>query len=368
MDDGSLPLVRRQALTRTQATNRLKEALLELTNGINDGDIDRGTRFHKVVELWLEEIELESDIGNLSPTTVSLYRRALKNWALPALGQPRCREVRVTRCDKVVKNVQAKKSYDTAKTVKAALSGACGYAVRHGAMDTNPVRSVGRMSRGKQKQVLSLSADQRVDLLAKLRAYGPTRQVDTQGRSLGARGRIWLDLPDLMEAMLSGGARIGEILAVLGADVDIATPSVELTHHVVRVSGVGLTRRERRKGEGEALLLTLPQWSVPMWQRRLDAAKDGILFASFTGELLDPSNVINRIAEAMDAVGCGWVTSHVFRKTVGTVIDEAGLPTTAIADQLGNTREVAERHYRKRRAANPANADALETMLEPDAP
>ncbi len=59
-----------------------------------------------------------------------------------------------------------------AKTVKAALPGACDYAVRHGAMDTNPVRSVGRMSRGKQKQVLSLSADQRVDLLTKLRAYG----------------------------------------------------------------------------------------------------------------------------------------------------------------------------------------------------
>ncbi len=124
-------------------------------------------------------------------------------------------------------------------------------------------------------------------------------------------------------------------------------------------------RCERRKGDGEALLLTLPQWSLPMWQRRKEAAKDGILFASFTGQLLAPSNVINRLAEAMDAVGYGWVTSHVFRKTVGTVIDEAGLSTTAIADQLGNTRAVAERHYRKRRVANQANAAALENMVDP---
>jgi len=65
----------------------------------------------------------------------------------------------------------------------------------------------------------------------------------------------------------------------------------------------------------------------------------------------------------MNAVGYGWVTSHVFRKTVGTVLDEAGLPTTAIADQLGNSREVAERHYRKRRKANPQNVAALESML-----
>ena len=62
-----------------------------------------------------------------------------------------------------------------------------------------------------------------------------------------------------------------------------------------------------------------------LWKRRKEAARDGILFASFTGQLLDPSNVINSIAEAMDAVGYGWDTSHVFRKTVGTVIDEAGL-------------------------------------------
>lgn len=57
------------------------------------------------------------------------------------------------------------------------------------------------------------------------------------------------------------------------------------------------------------------------------------------------------------------MTSHVFRKTVATVLDEADLPTTAIADQLGNTRAVAEKHYRRKRAANQANADALEGML-----
>lgn len=93
------------------------------------------------------------------------------------------------------------------------------------------------------------------------------------------------------------------------------------------------------------------------------AAGDKPLFASFTGGHLAPSNVINRLGEAMDAVKYGWVTSHVFRKTVGTVLDEADLPTTAIADQPGNSREVAEKHYRKRRVANRANAAALEGML-----
>ena len=101
-----------------------------------------------------------------------------------------------------------------------------------------------------------------------------------------------------------------------------------------------------------------------MWQRRKKAAGDGPLFASFTDQLLDPSNVINRISEAMTAVGYEPVTRHVFRKTVGTVLDEAGLPITAIADQLGNPPAVAERHYRKFRVTNHENVTALEAMLD----
>jgi len=120
---------------------------------------------------------------------------------------------------------------------------------------------------------------------------------------------------------------------------------------------------KRKNGEPE-LILKVPAWSVPMWRRRKLASGGGPLFPAWSGGWHNPSNVMNKIREAMDACGYEWVTSHVFRKTVGTVLDEAGLPTTAIADQLGNTREVAEKHYRKRRAANQEQADVLESMLE----
>jgi hypothetical protein len=108
-----------------------------------------------------------------------------------------------------------------------------------------------------------------------------------------------------MEAMLSTGIRIGEAIALIGPNVDPAAPTLEVTHHVIRVIGEGLVRRDQRKGDAEGLLLALPRWSVPMWQRRKDTAGDGPLFASFAGDLLDPSNVINRIAKAMEAVGYG---------------------------------------------------------------
>jgi integrase len=96
-----------------------------------------------------------------------------------------------------------------------------------------------------------------------------------------------------------------------------------------------------------------------MWRRRKLAADTGPLFPSWNGEWLDPSNLIHRVREAFDTSGYDWVTSHVFRKTVATVLDEAGLPIGAMADQLGNTRTVAEKHYIARRIANDHAAEAL---------
>ncbi|WIX83476.1 tyrosine-type recombinase/integrase [Amycolatopsis carbonis] len=366
MSDWSLVRVKRQSPIKTLAVNGLKDALRIMSHRASDGDIDPSTRFQKVAELYLEELKEESELGSVSPSTVRVYRNVLKNWAYPKLGKLHCYDVIVTRCSNAVREARRKASYDTAKTLKSALSGVCDFAVRRGALEHNPMRDIGRMSRTKpKKKVVALDAAQRVDLHEKLVAYGQTRQVDACGRSLGRRGQLWRDLPDLMEVMLATGVRIGECLALLGPDIDLDNKTVAVTHHIIRVDEVGLVRRPLRKGNEDELLLKIPEWSIPVFRRRKATAGDGPLFASFAGGLLDPSNVINRVSEAMVAVGYDWVTSHVFRKTVGMVLDEADRPLTAIADQLGNSPEVANKHYRKVRTANAGNVEALEAMLPP---
>ncbi|MEV0699502.1 site-specific integrase [Saccharopolyspora sp. NPDC050389] len=365
--DGSLVPVKRRDRTKNKAENRLRDALKEATENMLKTEIKPTTRITAIAELWYTEIQREATLGDRSPETVRLYRSYLDNWILPYVGQLRAVELTVSVCDRTVKRAQDKKSYDTAKTVRAALSGMCGYAVRHGALTTNPVRSIGRLVRGEQKEVRALTADQRSDLLAKLEALGAKRAVDARGRSLGPRARIWSDLPDLVRAMLSTGARIGEVLAFTGAEFDADGPTIAVDYHIIRVQGAGLVRRKLRKGNQGGLLLRVPTWSVPMLSRRAAAAGDeGPLFPSARGGWLDPSNVINRISEAFDECGYGWVTSHVFRKTVATVLDEAGLPVGDVADQLGNTRKIAEKHYIARKVANKHAANALEDIIESD--
>lgn len=43
-----------------------------------------------------------------------------------------------------------------------------------------------------------------------------------------------------------------------------------------------------------------------------------------------------RPAGCLHRAGFDWVTSHVFRKTVATLMDHAGLSSRAAADQLGH--------------------------------
>jgi integrase len=104
---------------------------------------------------------------------------------------------------------------------------------------------------------------------------------------------------------------------------------------LVRVRGEGLVRVPNRKGNTGGLLLRVPEWSVAMLRRRKLAAGGGPLFASWNGAWLDPSNVIHRIREAFAECGYGWVTSHVFRKTVASVLDDADCSERGVSRGTG---------------------------------
>ena len=55
------------------------------------------------------------------------------------------------------------------------------------------------------------------------------------------------------------------------------------------------------------------------------------------------------------------MTSHVFRKTCATILDEAGLSARAVADQLGHAKpSMTQDVYMGRKIANPHAAAALE--------
>ena len=81
------------------------------------------------------------------------------------------------------------------------------------------------------------------------------------------------------------------------------------------------------------------------------------MFPSQLGKLRDRSNTNADVREALDPLGFGWVTTHVFRKTAATLLDASGLTVREIADQLGHRRvSVTQDTYFGRHEASPKAA------------
>jgi integrase len=118
----------------------------------------------------------------------------------------------------------------------------------------------------------------------------------------------------------------------------------------------------RLKGDAEGRTLLLPPFAVDMLRRREPGSSPRApLFPDTAGGWRDPSNTSRGFREARDAAGFSWVTSHVFRKTCATILDEAGLSAREVADQLGHAKpSMTQDVYMGRKIANPNAAAALE--------
>ena len=176
------------------------------------------------------------------------------------------------------------------------------------------------------------------------------------------------DLPDLSRFMMATGVRIGEALALYWEDVDLEAATVTINYTVVRAKGEGLVRKSTKTSAGERVL-PLPSWAEMLRTRR-DAARDdgrpdtSPVFPNSDGGLRDPSNSLRVLREARGCEGFSWVTSHVFRKTAATVLDEAGLSARVIADQLGHARpSMTQDVYLGRKVASRETANVLEGIL-----
>lgn len=344
--DGVTRPVGRTGRTPAIARNKLLTALQERSSPNSRSGLSAESRFAAAAEVWLAGVQEAADLGDMSPNTAQLYALQLKNHVEPALDALRLREVTTPRVDDFLRVVRTTKGVATAKTCRTVVAGVMGLAVRYGAGTVNPVREAARVRGGRRRTPRALTAAERKRWLSAVAAD---------------RHAVARDLPDLTRWMLATGLRIGEALAVAWSDVDLGAGTVEVDWKLIRITGEGLRRVRRLKG-GDDRTLPLPPFAVAMLRRRRPDAKAlGPVFPDALGGWRDPSNTSRAFREARDAAGFSWVTSHVFRKTCATILDDAGLSARAIADQLGHARpSMTQDVYMARKVLNPATAAALE--------
>lgn len=79
----------------------------------------------------------------------------------------------------------------------------------------------------------------------------------------------------------------------------------------------------------------------------------------------DPSNTQADLRDALERAGFGWATPHTLRKTVTTLMDQAGLSARAAADQLGHAKaSMTQDVYIGRRIAVTGAAEVLGSLSD----
>lgn len=315
-DDGVLREVAKFAPTKARAQAQLKAAIAERSTPTRgSGALRADMSLTDAGEVWLEQVE-RPDSG-LAASTQAQYRDAYRRLVVGgSVAGLTLREVnRVPVLRRYLQGVADAHGTGSAKTARSVLSGILGMAVGDGVLDANAMREV-RPVKGHRKDTdrnteRALTREER-DHLVKV--------ADEHERAQH------LDVSDLVAYMAGVGCRISEALGQRWDDLD-------LTDGVVRIRGTKTTGSDR--------VLTLAPWLVARLAERAERiGTSGLVFPSpgiaDTSTPRDRRNVARVFREVLDAAGFPWATPHTLRRTVATLIDQAGLSVAEAADYLGH--------------------------------
>lgn len=363
--DGETRTVQAFGTSGAQAETRLRAALHERAQS-NQSEVTPATDIATLSALWLAEIEVGDEV---LPQTLAQYRTDVeKTICAPHTGIAgiTLREATTSRLDRFIKRVSAEHPAK-ARRIKTILSQMLGLAVRHDALDTNPVREVARI-KGTKKNVRALTLDELATLRRRVELW-ETGNDDTDKQHTGRpRTKGLLDFVDLL---LGTGGRIGEVLALRWSDIDMTAtpPTATISGTVVRLPGKaadggGLIRQPHPKSDAGYRTVKLPAFARDTLMRlSLNATPtaDDLVFPSAAGTLRDPHNVRRQWRDARGEQ-FAWVIPHSFRKTVATLIDREGTTEDA-ASQLGHSgTAVTRKHYIEKAASAPDLTDLLNQL------
>jgi integrase len=313
--DGTVTQIARFRPTKTEAVSALKLAITQRQDPTASA-VTGHMRVKALIEVYLEDVAARP---SLAPSSRERYAKLAVDLIRPGIGDLQVREITVPAINRFLAAIARKHGYGTAKMARSVLSGMVQLAIDHGALRDNPVRQARRLEAPRRRSPRALSVLEHAELLDRVAADPKAHEMD---------------LVDLIEFLSATGARIGEASAVGQRHLDLDAGVVEIA--ATTTDGC---IQEWTKTDAGWRVLALPPHVVATLRRRIaDPAihTDEVLFPSPLGRVRNRSNTTGELRRLFDRVGFDWVTSHTFRKTVATRLDEAGISARQVADQLGH--------------------------------
>jgi integrase len=330
------------------AEDALIEALADRSPSSGPDAVSLETPVTALVEQHL--VRLTED--GRSPVTLTTYRFAVGKLD-KFIGGVRVGEASPARIDAALRSMRSVHGPTMARQAKTVLRGALQLAVMANILGSNPVRDVQPLRSNTQpKGAVGLTAEQLRDLLQKVQASKFCQDHD---------------LVDPITLLIATGLRRSELLGLRWVDYDDEARTLTVAGKVVRVSGEGLQRVDETKSAAGRRTVPVPQFAAQMLQIRQHLPYRGeqaVIFPSTAGTLRDPNNFGKEWRNAREELGVPEVTTHSFRKTVATLIDDDGLSARVGADQLGHSKvSMTQDRYMTRGRVHTQVADLLDRTV-----
>lgn len=374
-DDNVVRQLQRSDRTEAGARRNLREYLAERASQTGPR-LTHVAHVNEVAPLYLDAIRRNP---RRTGTTYDRYRGRVDNYITPRMGALRITDCTPGRIHAVLQGIERDRpgiAPETLRGIRACISGIMQVAINLDIITTNPVKNVEKIEGGSVRAAEAFDIAQLVDFLQK---------VDDDEQAARA------DLPDLIRFLFGTGVRFGEALALRWGDcnltdqpITVRNPegqlatlephSVWINGNIVRVTGQGSVRHGG-KTTSSIGVIGLPDFLHAILLQRLPtmaAAGAGVEQPVFPSQVMGwraPSNVQRSMRRLRKRIGYPTFTTHMGRKTVAEVLDQAGHTVSQIAKQLRQSSiQTTERHYIKRRLVNPGAAKALNAAFVAPAP
>ncbi len=294
------------------------------------------------------------EVDGRAESTIDTYRATAAMLTTMSAGL-KVADVTPPRIDFALRQMSSTHSAGEARRARTLIRGGLQLAVMAGVLTVNPARDVAALPMPKPKGAKPLTDAQFGGLLATLHSCQAADDAD---------------LADPAELLMATGFRRSELLGLRWPDYDPTTGTLSIEGKLVRAKGKGLIWRPRGKSEDSIRTVVLPQFARDMLDRRRTKQFYGeaeMIFPGTAGTWRDPNNFSKQWRKVRDELGLPDITSHSFRKTVATTIDDAGLSARIGADQLGHAKvSMTQDKYMARGRVHPEVATLLDDAAKPE--
>ena len=153
----------------------------------------------------------------------------------------------------------------------------------------------------------------------------------------------------LFAVALGTGVRLGELLALRWADVDLGAGTIAVRHALARQldGSYGIGKPKTKRSERTIAISAIARDGLTLVQERQDAAReaagtvwqdqDALVFTDIVGRPVSPTRVSVAFRRAADRLGLAGVRFHDTRHTAASLMLKAGVPLKFVSEALGHS-------------------------------